>query len=63
MVSHTALPAFTGLVAMQISVSLIYKFAAIEGDIFSQSGFLTLGELTKLLLSILFLRFSIVSSV
>jgi hypothetical protein len=57
---NPALSAFFVLVLLQTSFSIIYKIAAFDKDLytFSQPGLLTLTELTKLCLSIIFLKLS-----
>jgi hypothetical protein len=60
MVSHTALLAFFGLVVIQSSVGIIYKFAAAGSGsyAFSEAGSLAMSELTKFFMSIAFLYYS-----
>jgi hypothetical protein len=54
--SHTAILAFVGLVAIQTSVGVIYKFAGSSGSYaFSESGSLAMSELTKFFISVAFL--------
>jgi hypothetical protein len=57
---NPSLLAFIALVLLQTSVSILYKIAALEEDVykFSLPGLLTLTELTKLCLSIILLKFS-----
>ena len=60
-IRNPAIWAFVGLVFIQTSVSIIYKFASTEGDgySFSKAGSLALSELTKFMFSLGFLTVSL----